>query len=143
MITRATWIWLALALGFGFGLFQLKYQVQGLEQKLARINRQILENEEAIHVLKAEWSYLNRPERIDALSRKYLGFQPLTGQQYGSFENLPQRDDSVASGMDHPGKSAPDRMRKVPPTPAPAPLERPALRKGPKGENFTLTREVR
>lgn len=147
MISRAIWIWSILALGLGFGLFQLKYQVQGLEQKLARINRQILENEEAIHVLKAEWSYLNQPERIDVLSRKYLGLQPLTGQQYSSFADLPLRDNAVAPGTEHPSEAAPNTTQKVPANPAPMPAERPALQKGSpetgrKGSNLTLAREV-
>ena len=91
MMRRATWLWLVAVLGLGFALFQLKYQVQGLEEKLTRINREILQNEEAIHVLKAEWSYLDQPARIETLARKYLGFQPFAGKQYGGFDDLPMR----------------------------------------------------
>jgi len=91
MMRRATWLWLAFVLGLGFALFQLKYQVQGLEERLARINREILQNEEAIHVLKAEWSYLDQPARIEALARKHLGFQPFSSKQYGTFDDLPMR----------------------------------------------------
>jgi hypothetical protein len=91
MIGRATLVWLFLALGIGIGLFQLKYRVQELEQNLAQTNRDILTNEEAIHVLKADWSYLNRPEKIDPLARRFLGLSPLTGSQYVTIADLPMR----------------------------------------------------
>ncbi len=133
MIGRGIWIWLVLALGLGFGLFQLKYQVQGLESELARTNRQILESEEAIHVLKAEWSYLNRPERIETLARKYLDLQPLSGKQFGSFADLPGRSDFSAVTPEG-GQSAP----RAPLTPLPS---RPP--QGPQRGNVTLARDVR
>jgi cell division protein FtsL len=104
MMQRATWLWLAFVLGLGFALFQLKYQVQGLEEKLTRINREILQNEETIHVLKAEWSYLNQHERIEALARKYLSLRPLAGKQYGTFDDLPMRQNPASP---RPGDASP------------------------------------
>jgi hypothetical protein len=139
MITRATAIWLVLALGIGFGLFQLKYQVQGLEQKLAGINRQILDNEEAIHVLKAEWSYLNRPERIEALSRKFLELQPLSGKQYVSLDDVPLRPVLPVPTLP-PDGAGPNAAPKAPLPPiAHSPAARPI---GPNGGGIRLAREV-
>ena len=135
MISRATSVWLALALGVGFGLFQLKYQVQGLEDKLARLNRQILESEEAIHVLNAEWSYLNRPERIEGLARKYLALQPTAGKQFGSFDDLPHRGSPDLAAPSSPHKAAPPTKPD-----ARAPLGRPA---SPAGTRVTLARSIR
>lgn len=133
MLSRGIWIWLVLALGLGFGLFQLKYRVQGLEAKLAHINRQILESEESIHVLKAEWSYLNQPDRIEALARKHLALEPLTGRQYGTIDDLPLRNTDLAE----PGGAG----GSAPHAPAiPRPTERPS---GPQGGGVTLARDVR
>jgi len=130
MMQKGVWLWLCLALGLGFGVYELKLRVQGLEQRLAATNRDILADEEAIHVLKAEWSYLNEPERIDALARKYLGMVPLTGSQFGSFDDLPMRLE--ASGAE--SESA------LPAVPfPPVPVERPKL---PRGNRVTLAREV-
>lgn len=134
MISRGTWVWLALALGIGFGLFQLKYQVQGLEQKLARVNRQTLESQEAIHVLKAEWSYLNQPERIQALAQKYLALQPLSGKQFGSIDDLPMRAGAEVVVPAPPHPTAP---------PANPDLRAPPGRSAPPpGTRVTLAREV-
>ncbi|HUC63611.1 MAG TPA: hypothetical protein VMF53_16820 [Alphaproteobacteria bacterium] len=117
MIGRATIVWLVLALGIGFGLYHLKFRVQELEQKLAQTNRDILTNEEAIHVLKADWSYLNRPEAIDPLARKFLGLGPMTGSQYVTFAALPMRPAPLVSSAEPPTPPA----AALAPAPAPAP----------------------
>lgn len=138
MMRRAIWLWLVLALGLGFGVYQLKLQVQALEQQLAKANRQILESEEAIHVLKAEWSYVNQPERIDELARKYLGLAPLLGKQYGSLAKLPQRGGAAASTPAPEGGASSGARAASPPLPLPT--ERP---KPPTGDPVTLAREIR
>lgn len=62
---------LLLAVIGGF-LFHVKYQVVELEGQLKKINEQTLHAQEAIHVLKAEWAYLNKPERLETLAKRYL-----------------------------------------------------------------------
>jgi cell division protein FtsL len=94
-MTRGTVIWLIVVIATGFGLFISKFQVQALEDKLAETNRQILQQEQAIHLLKAEWSYRNQPDRIEALARRYLQMAPLAGKQYGAIDDLPWRAEST------------------------------------------------
>ena len=123
MLSRATLLWLMVALATGFGLFALKYRVQGSEEVLARLNRQILQEEEAIHLLKAEWSYSNQTDRIESLARRYLQMVPLTGRQYGAIDDLPWRPASapVASSPDAMGAPQPlvDAATFLPIPPAP------------------------
>lgn len=57
------------------GLFQVKHKVQNLKRDLAEINHQLATNQQEIHVLKAEWAYLDEPMRIKKLSDKYLNLQ--------------------------------------------------------------------
>lgn len=54
------------------GMFQVKYKVQSLKKDLLEINRQLASNYEETHILKAEWAYLNDPERIKKLADIYL-----------------------------------------------------------------------
>lgn len=62
-----------LAIGISvFGLFQVKYKVYSLKKDLNEINRQLAEDKDSIRVLKAEWAYLNKPDRIEHLADKYL-----------------------------------------------------------------------
>lgn len=91
MSWRATVVWSILAALVGFGLFHVKYQVQTLEDQLAKLNRAIVREQEQIHVLRAEWSYLDRPERIERLAAKYLELAPPKPSQVGSIAQLPMR----------------------------------------------------
>lgn len=86
----------------GFGLFQVKYEVQRLETELHQLNSEILKEQRLIHVLKAEWSYLNRPERLSALARRHLDLVPMDTGHSGSIEDLPMRKPTTSpAGAPH------------------------------------------
>ncbi len=65
-------VWIGLAGIAGFALFNITFKVEQLEAELNQLNKQILKEQKAVHVLRAEWSYLNRPDRIEALVRRLL-----------------------------------------------------------------------
>ena len=88
---RSTCLWLALATMVGFGLFHVKYEVQRLESELDQLNRAIITEQRQIHVLEAEWAYLNRPSRLSALARRHLDLVPMTAGHAGSIADLPMR----------------------------------------------------
>ncbi len=87
-------VWLLVSGGVGYAVYTLKYEVQRLERRLNEVNRQILSDEEAMHVLKAEWSFLNRPDRVDDAARRILALEPLKPQQFGTVAGLPMRGDA-------------------------------------------------
>ena len=89
MIRPATLFWIVLAGCVGYGLYHLKNEVQARENELFRINRTILAEQEAIHVLRAEWSYLNQPARLEALASRDLKLQPTKPSQLGTIASLP------------------------------------------------------
>jgi hypothetical protein len=62
--------------GLGIALFQIKYRVLLVEKELNKLTRQIFKTEEGLYLLRAEWSYLNHPARLQALSEKYLWLKP-------------------------------------------------------------------
>jgi cell division protein FtsL len=72
-------------------LFYIKQQVRELEEELGIVHSDILKHQEAIHVLKTEWSYLNRPARIAELAGRHLDLRPLTAEQFVRLEELPPR----------------------------------------------------
>lgn len=88
---RGTLIWVVLAAAVGFGLFHVKYKVQALEEDLARLNAAIIGEQEQLHVLRAEWAYLNRPARLERLSAGHLGLRPLEPEQIRAIGDLPLR----------------------------------------------------
>ncbi len=91
MIHRGALIWMVLAITAGTGLFLLKYEVRAMEEQLVQIKQQTLNNLEAVHVLKAEWSYLNQPTRLEDLGRRLLLLEPVIAQQSASITDIPMR----------------------------------------------------
>lgn len=81
MIRPTTILALIILAGSAFGLFQVKYRVQALHRDLAEINRQLQEELSATHVLKAEWAYLNQPERLKTLVENHLQLKTITVSQ--------------------------------------------------------------
>ena len=86
--------WLSLIVVASYAMFHVSYEVEQLENELYAVNRQTLEEHDAIHVLRAEWSHLNRPEYLRDLSRELLPhLQPPGIDQIGSLQQLPHRDE--------------------------------------------------
>jgi len=82
MIRRSTFFSVTLATSMGLALFMVKYQVQDLEDQLTTIDREIVAERQALHVLRAEWSHLNEPNRLRKLAVRHLGMVPLSSQQF-------------------------------------------------------------
>jgi hypothetical protein len=118
MISKSTVIWLGLA-GLASGaLFHTSYQVQALGEDLAGLNRAIIREQEAIQILKAEWSYMNDPNRIEEMTRRHLLLGPTTSEQMiVSVAGIPQRLQPIDPNNPHgpamiAGTTVPMPMRK-------------------------------
>lgn len=93
MIRVSTLLWLGLAGALALGLFRVKHEAQRLEAELMAVEQAIVEHQEAIQVLEAEFSYLTRPERIARLAKQYLDLVPLEAENLATFSDLPWRGD--------------------------------------------------
>lgn len=71
-------------------LFTIKQRMQGMEEEMTALNRDIFANEQSIHVLKAEWSHLNDPRRLRELASQHLGLSPVRPEQLGLASALPK-----------------------------------------------------
>jgi hypothetical protein len=96
-MARVFLVWLVLASCIGWSVYQMKYEVQRLEDRLAKVNRQILSDQEAIQVLKAEWSYLNQPAHLASLASRFLPLEPVQPRQMVALDSLPLRRDPAAA----------------------------------------------
>ncbi len=56
----------------GGGVSRLKYEVVFLRKTLKTLTKETEKCMDNIKVLEAEWSYLNRPDRLKKLATKYL-----------------------------------------------------------------------
>ena len=97
MKTYAIFGWFLLIVVAGYAMFRVGFEVEQLEDQISKLNRQALQEQEAIHVLRAEWSYLNRPERLSELSRDLLPrLRPPAINQITTIDQLQEREsDSV------------------------------------------------
>ena len=85
--------WLSLIVVASYAMFHISYEVEKVEGELRSLNRQTLTEQEGIHVLKAEWSHLNRPEYLRELSHDLLpNMQNPTVAQIGTLDQLPERN---------------------------------------------------
>lgn len=104
-------------------LFHIKQQVRELEEELGIVQRDILQHQEAIQVLRTEWSYLNRPARIAELAERHLEMKLLAARQYVGFEEIPYRAAGAAASSPNlaaPNLAAPNPAALNPAAPIPA-----------------------
>lgn len=137
MIRITVAFWLGLVSALGYGVFHVKYEVQDLETKLTQLNRSILADQQAIHILKAEWSYLNQPARIGDLARKHLALGPVAANQVGRIEDIPLRPNAAPPVA--PPRAAPPMVRYRSPGPAPTPTPAPTAPQAP-GASYATVR---
>ncbi len=97
MIRPMTLACLVLLAIFGFGLFKIQHEVQIMEAELTRLHGNILNDQEAIHALNADWSYLNRPRQLQKLNTKFLGFTPFSAERITTIKELPMRHNPALS----------------------------------------------
>jgi hypothetical protein len=84
-------IWLGVIVLTGVAVFSVKAEVASLEEELLRVRKDIVRDREAIHVLNAEWSFLNQPTRLADLATRHLPLlQPIATTQYADEGRLLQ-----------------------------------------------------
>jgi cell division protein FtsL len=78
---------IAAALLSAFALYAISYQTRQIADSNQRMEKEINRLNRDITILRAERSYLMRPERLEPLARK-IGMRPARGDQYLSRDDL-------------------------------------------------------
>ena len=86
--TAMVCLWFMFTLVVAFGSSILKNKVQGLERHLASINNSIQQDIADIHVLKAQWSHYNTPERLRKLAQEQLSLENAKPEQIINYSAL-------------------------------------------------------
>ena len=81
-------LWFMVTLVVAFGSSVLKNRVQGLERRLAVINGNIQQDISDIHVLKAQWSKNNAPDRLRKLAAEQLSLENAKPEQIINYSAL-------------------------------------------------------
>ena len=87
-------------------VFAVAEDVERQEATLRALEREILKEQRALHILKAEWSYLNQPARLGELAERHLDYAPLPPERLVTFDQLPQRQLAETQPLDPPGEAA-------------------------------------
>ena len=123
MIHRGLLFWSVAAVATAVGLFSVKYKVQDLEEQIDRTNQKIIESQQATHILKIEWAYLNEAERIERLAQKYLNLQQASIGQVARLDTLKPDSGKPDSGVVASAKPSistkADQQRRDSPLPSP------------------------
>jgi len=80
-----------LLIALSFSLYTLVNAVKLQERELKALDAAIAKESENTRVLKADWSYLNQPERLQALARQHLTLVPTVARQIVILANLPEK----------------------------------------------------
>lgn len=91
--TLISWVCIAIA---ALGVYLVKYAVQGVQRDVAALEAELSKERESVHLLNAEWAYLNRPERLRALSDRHLALMPMDSRAIQSVDVLPAAYDAAA-----------------------------------------------
>jgi len=84
-------------------VYRIKMESTERTERVLRLRAEIREQRDAIAVLRAEWTKLDAPLRLQRLVERHLTLKPLNATQYDSLKNLPERPPSLVK----PGESDP------------------------------------
>lgn len=72
-----------------FGVYLVKYAVQDVQREVVALQVGLKEERTSLHLLNAEWAYLNRPERLRELAENHLDLTPLDSRRIENVGALP------------------------------------------------------
>ena len=82
----------------GISLYQVKHFITKKEIELTQIKNNIKIAHSDINILKAELSYLKRPDRIEKIARNKLGLREVLPTDIWNLKDLVEATDAISNG---------------------------------------------
>lgn len=98
-----TFIALSLLIGSAVYAYRVKYDSIVLAEQVAKLKSRIHREKDAIAVLKAEWQYVNRPDRVQALADAHTDLKSMSVNQVVRWSEIPPRQvqsDAIAGKLE-------------------------------------------
>jgi len=86
---------LALLVAAAAYVYEIKFESTLRGERVAKMRGDIQRERDAIAALRAEWSTLENPARIQGLARRHLRLRPPDSAQFDSLDRLPERPPSI------------------------------------------------
>ena len=94
-------------------VYKIKFESTRQAERLAKVRMEIRQEQDVIASLRAEWSKLDTPARIQDLAKRHLTtLRPIDPRQIDTLRNLPERSpdlvppdaaDPIGSLLENPG----------------------------------------
>ena len=76
-------------------VYKIKFDSTVQAERVARLRTEIRRERESVAALRAEWSKLDNPARIQGLARRHLSLVPMDAVQVESAARLPDRPPAI------------------------------------------------
>jgi cell division protein FtsL len=76
-------------------VYKIKFESTLQAERVAKLRTDIRKERDAVAALRAEWSELASPARIQGLAQRHLALKPVEATQFDSFDHLPDRPPQV------------------------------------------------
>ena len=98
MIRYPSFLVIFVILFVAISLYQIKHFITKKEIELAQIKNNINNAKSDLHILKAELSYLKRPDRIEYIAINKLGLRQILPTDIWNLKDLTDVTDSLSNG---------------------------------------------
>ena len=72
-------------------VYRIKFESIRRAEQVAKLRLDIRNEHNAIAALRAEWSKLDTPVRVQELAQRHLALRPIDTRQFDSLDHLPDR----------------------------------------------------
>ena len=96
MIRYPSFIIVFLIVFVAISLYQVKHFITQKELELAEINKKVIRAQSDLNILKAELSFLKRPNRIEKIAIKILGLKEIFAIDIWNLKHLVEVTTSMA-----------------------------------------------
>lgn len=76
-------------------VYEIKFESTLRAERVAKMRGDIQRERDAIAALRAEWTTLENPARIQGLARRHLQLKPADATQYDALDRLPERPPQI------------------------------------------------
>jgi len=76
-------------------VYKIKFDSTLQAERVAKLRAEVRRERDAIAALRAAWSELDNPERLQALARRHLALKPIDVSQYDALDRLSERPPQV------------------------------------------------